>query len=79
MSDEKPKGVVGDDGRTFFELGAGWIPLEFIVLAKCLAPDGSVKYREMTSQTLHPVEALGMVKTMEDTIRARLMNGAREV
>lgn len=78
MSDETtPKGVTDSDGSTSFNLGKGWMPLEYVVLAKCLDPEGNIRYREMTSQTLHPVEALGMVETMADTIRARLMNGAR--
>jgi len=76
MSEEKPKGVTSSDGKTFFDLGKGWMPLEFIVLAKCLDPKGNVRYREMTSGTLHPVEALGMVETFSDTVRAKLMNGA---
>ena len=73
----KQKGVVGSDGKTFFDLGEGWTPLEFVVLAKCLDPQGHVRYREMTSHTLHPVEALGMLETMTDTVRAKLMREAR--
>ena len=53
--------------------------LETIILVKCLDPEGQVKYREMTSATLHPVEALGMLETMSDTIRTRLMSGARTI
>ena len=78
MSEGKPKGVSESDGKTFFDLGKGWMPLEFIVMAKCLDPKGRVRYREMTSATLHPVEALGMLETMADTVRAKLMRDARE-
>lgn len=77
MSDEKPNATVGSNGNTFFNLGKGWVPLEFLVSVKCLDPNGNVRYREMWSQTLHPVEALGMLSTMEDTMRMRLMQGAR--
>lgn len=76
MSEDKSKGFISSDGRTFFDLGEGWTPLEFVVLAKCLDPEGSVRYREMTSQSLHPVEALGMLETMSDTIRHKLMRSA---
>jgi hypothetical protein len=48
-------------------------------MVKCLDPKGNVKYRELSSQTLHPVEALGMISTMEDTIRTKLMAGARPI
>lgn len=76
MPNEKPKGVSHSDGKTFFDLGAGWTPLEFLVMVKCLDPKGRVRYREMTSQTLHPVEALGMISTMGDTLRHKLMRDA---
>ena len=52
------------------------MPLEWVVMVKCLDPQGQVRYREMTSTTLHPVEALGMLATMEDTMRSRLMRTA---
>lgn len=77
MNEPNVKGTMGSDGRLYFNLGEGWIPLEFVVLAKCLNPEGEIKYRELTSGTLNPVEALGMVETMGDTLRARLMSGAR--
>jgi hypothetical protein len=74
---EKPKGVAGSNGTTSFELGKGWMALETVILVKCLDPEGNIRYREMTSSTLHPVEALGMCETFADTLRARLMNNAR--
>jgi hypothetical protein len=74
---EKPKGVAGSNGTTSFELGKGWIALETVILVKCLDPEGNIRYREMTSTTLHPVEALGMCETFCDTLRARLMHNAR--
>lgn len=59
------------------ELGEGWVPLEALTIVKCLNPTGEIRYREMLSRNLHPVEALGMLTTMADTMRARLMAGAR--
>lgn len=75
MADE----VKGQDARPsdalgFLNLGEGWIPLDWVILVKCITPDGSVRYREMLSKTLHPVEALGMATTFEDTMRTRLMS-----
>jgi len=52
------------------------VPLEWVVMIKCLNPQGQVQYRELTSKTLHPVEALGMLTTMGDTMRNRLMRDA---
>lgn len=79
MSDEKAKATTGSNGKTLFDLGEGWVPLEFLVMVKCLDPKGNVKYRELSSPTLHPVEALGMLSTMEDTVRTKIMNGARPI
>lgn len=69
---EKSNGVA-------FDLGEGWIPIDYIVLVKCLAPNGQLRYREMTSPTMHPIEALGMLTTMEDTLRTRIMMSSRPV
>lgn len=78
MSDEKAKGRKESDDLPFrVDLGKGWAPLEYVLLVKCLNPEGIVRYREMTSQNLHPVEALGMATTFADTMRSRLMAGAR--
>lgn len=63
----------------FVDLGEGWVPIEFLLMVKCLDPKGRVRYREMSSTTLHPVEALGMLSTMEDTVRKKLMADAREL
>jgi hypothetical protein len=48
-------------------------------MVKCLDPKGRVRYREMSSSTLHPVEALGMLSTMEDTVRTKLMNDSHHI
>jgi len=64
---------------SFLNLGAGWIPLEYLIMIKCLDPKGRVRYRELSSQSLHPVEALGMLTTMGDTMRGRLMRDARSI
>ena len=68
----------GLNGVNFLNLGVGWMPLEYLIMVKCLDPKGNVRYREMSSTTLHPVEALGMLTTMGDTMRGRLMNDARQ-
>jgi hypothetical protein len=67
------------NGVGFLPLGDGWIPLEYLVMVKCLDPKGNVRYRELSSKTLHPVEALGMLTTMGDTMRGRLMREARSI
>lgn len=71
------KGVSRKSQPFFPDLGKGWVPLEALTIIKCLDPTGVVRYREMTSASLHPVEALGMLTTMADTMRARLMSSAR--
>jgi hypothetical protein len=62
----------------FKDLPDGSVALEGILLIKYIDPEGSIRYAEMSTASLHPVEALGMVKTAEDTLRARLMMGSRE-
>jgi len=76
MSDEVGETAPGNLG---FDLGKGWLPIDFIVMVKCLDPKGRVRYREMMSPSLHPVEALGMLSTMGDTVRKKLMIDARNV
>lgn len=46
-------------------------------MVKCLDPNGQVRYRELTSKNLQPIEALGMLCTMEDTVRMKIMTSAR--
>lgn len=77
MPDPKEEGARTTHQHGFLDLGPGWLPLEYLVMVKCLDPKGRVRYREMTSVDLHPIEALGMLTTMGDTMRQRLMNDAR--
>jgi len=63
---------------SFKELPGDAIPLEGVLLVKYISEDGLIHYAEMCTPTLHPIEALGMVKTAEDTLRSRLMRGTRE-
>jgi hypothetical protein len=79
MIDPKAKDDRPSENLGFLSLGCGWVPLEWVALVKCLDPEGKVRYREMTSKNLQPVEALGMVATFEDTLRTRIMMGAREM
>lgn len=69
----------GSDHLRFLNLGSGWVPLDYLIMVKCLDPNGNVRYRELSSTSLHPVEALGMLTTMGDTMRQRLMRDARSI
>jgi len=79
MSDPKAKGDKGQNDLSFLNLGSGWVPLDWLIMVKCLDPKGNVRYRELSSTSLHPVEALGMLTTMGDTMRGRLMRDARSI
>jgi hypothetical protein len=54
----------------------GWLYLEAVVLIKCLDDEGSIRYREIKSTGLTPVEALGMASTYIDTLRHQIMKRA---
>lgn len=54
----------------------GWLYLDAVVLIKCMDADGKTRYREIKSQGLTAVEALGMVETYSDTLRHAIMKGA---
>ena len=54
----------------------GWLYLDAIILIKCMDDEGEVRYREIKSGGLTPVEALGMTETYSDTLRAHLMRRA---
>lgn len=60
------------------ELPEGAIPIDMVMLFKWVDPEGKVKYSEMKSNNLHPVEALGMIVTASDTLRAMCMHPERE-
>lgn len=60
------------------ELPEGAIPIDMVMLFKWVDPEGKVKYSEMKSAKLHPVEALGMLTTAVDSLRALCMNPDRE-
>lgn len=51
----------------------GWLYLDAIVLIKCMDDTGNIRYREIKSRGLTPVEALGMAETYTDTLRHVLM------
>lgn len=59
----------------FRDLPEGAVALEGLLLVKFITVDGKVRYAEMATPTLHPVEALGMVTTATDTLRETLMKG----
>lgn len=79
MTDPKAKGDQTSENVPFLRLESGWVPLEWVIMVKCLDPEGRVRYREMTSKSLQPIEALGMLSTMEDTIRTKIMMSARSM
>lgn len=61
---------------SFLESPEGWLPLEAFILVKYLDPAGNIKYKEIKTPSLHPIEALGMVTTAQDTLRAYIMSSA---
>ena len=58
------------------DLDEGEIVVDAIILVKTMGEAG-VKYRELKTPTLHPIEALGMADTYSDTLRMQLMKNAR--
>lgn len=54
----------------------GWLYLEAVVLIKCLDDDGDIRYREIKSNGLTAVEALGMATTYSDSMRHQIMRRA---
>lgn len=51
----------------------GWVYLDAIVLVKCVDESGATRYKEMRSNDLPLVEALGMVETYKDTLKHQIM------
>ena len=60
------------------DLPSDSIPIDMIMLLKWVDPEGKVNYSELKSAKLHPVEALGMLTTAADSLRAMCMNPHRE-
>lgn len=60
----------------FPEMDPGWVALDAVILVKCLDATGNVRFKEMKTPNLHPVEALGMLVTAQDTYRQYLMRNA---
>lgn len=54
----------------------GWLYLDAVVLIKCMDDAGNIRYREIKSKELTPIEALGMTVTYADTLRHFIMKGA---
>jgi len=54
-----------------------FLPLDMIVVIKGLNENGDIKYREMSSTGLSPMERLGMAVSYADSMRSMLMRGAR--
>lgn len=59
------------------DLPEGWIALDAIVLVKGLNADGQVRYAEVATGALGPVECIGMATTFIDTCRDILQKGTR--
>lgn len=54
----------------------GWLYLDAVVLVKCVDDEGKTRYREIRSNGLPEIEALGMVETYSDTLRLQIMKRA---
>lgn len=54
----------------------GWLYLEAAVLIKCMDSTGNIRYREIRSNGLTEVEALGMATTFADTLKMQIMRRA---
>ena len=55
----------------------GEMVLGAALMVKIMRPDGSITDREHTSETLHPVEVLGMATSFQDSLRALIMGNVR--
>lgn len=55
----------------------GWAYVDAVTLLKCIDEKGNVRYRELMTETLPAVEALGMATTFIDTLRRTIMDGSR--
>lgn len=51
------------------DLPEGAIPVDLVMLFKWVDEEGNVRYTEMKTERLHPIEALGMCSTAVDTFR----------
>lgn len=60
----------------FLSSPEGWVPLEGFMCVKYLDPAGNIRYKEIKTPSLHAIEALGMVTTAADTLRAIIMSNA---
>jgi len=56
---------------------AGWVYVDAVTLIKCVDDAGKVRYRELMTESLTQVEALGMATTFIDTLRKNIMEGMR--
>lgn len=64
------------NGISIPEPEEGWLYLDAVVLIKCMDDGGAIRYREIRSNSLTAVEALGMATTYTDTLRAQIMKRA---
>lgn len=55
------------------KLPEGSVAIEAVILVKFLDNEGVIRYGEILTNGLHPTEALGMLCTAEDSVRAFLM------
>ncbi len=55
------------------QLPDGAVAVDAVILIKFLDNEGVIRYGEILTSTLHPTEALGMLMTAEDSMRAFLM------
>lgn len=63
-------------GTKLPKLGDDDVVLGSLVMIKMMNSDGKTVYREYRSSEIHPVEALGMVHTMTNSLEQACMAGA---
>lgn len=64
-------------GMNLPEPEPGEMALGAVVLMKVMKSDGTIKYREMTTDALHAIEMLGMTETFRDTLKQAIMGGTQ--
>lgn len=62
-------------GLSVKDLPDGWVALDAVVLVKGIDGSGQVRYAEISTGTLSPMEGLGMATTFGDTCRSLLLRG----
>jgi hypothetical protein len=62
-------------GMSINEMPKGWVAIDAVLLIKGINESGQVRYVEMSTPQLSPIESLGMAVTFTDTMRTLIMRG----